>query len=264
MLGGWHRAPFIYNVQELYPDIAINLGAVRNRTAIRLLFALERFVYARAARITLIAERMRRRLVEKGVPAARTVVIPNFVDMTLLRAVPSPNEFTREADIDGRFVICYAGNLGPAQGLETLLDAARLVADEPAIVLVLVGGGTLWNHLGTRIREEAAVERAPGGASAVLRACPRSTARPTCRSCRRRPRPEADAVPSKVYRIMACGGAVLAATDAAVGSRAPDRRRWVRIRRVHRSRRRPLRRPSATPSDHRESWPPWARPAGAT
>ena len=52
-------------------------------------------------------------------------MIPNFVDMDVLHAVPSPNGFSREAGIDGRFVVCYAGNLGPAQGLETLLDAAR-------------------------------------------------------------------------------------------------------------------------------------------
>jgi colanic acid biosynthesis glycosyl transferase WcaI len=213
MLGGWHRAPFIYNVQELYPDIAINLGAVRNRTAIRLLFALERFVYARAARITLIAERMRRRLVEKGVPAARTVVIPNFVDMTLLRAVPSPNEFTREADIDGRFVICYAGNLGPAQGLDTLLDAARLVADEPAIVLVLVGGGTLWNHLGTRIREEQ-LSNVRLVAHQPFSRVPEIYGASHLSVVSQAAATGSDAVPSKVYRIMACGGAVLAATDA--------------------------------------------------
>jgi colanic acid biosynthesis glycosyl transferase WcaI len=213
LLGIWHRAPFIYNVQELYPDIAINLGAVRNPAAIRLLYALERFVYRRAARVTLIADRMRRRLIEKGIPPERTAVIPNFVDADLLRAVPAPNGFTREAGIDARFVVCYAGNLGPAQGLETLVDAARLLADEPAIVVVLVGGGTLWDHLAARIRDErlsnvrlvahqpfARVPEIYGAShlSVVSQAAATGS----------------DAVPSKVYRIMACGGAVLAATDA--------------------------------------------------
>jgi colanic acid biosynthesis glycosyl transferase WcaI len=213
LLGAWHRAPFIYNVQELYPDIAINLGAVRNRTAIHVLFALERFVYKRAARITLIADRMRRRLIEKGVRAERTAVIPNFVDVDVLHQVPAPNGFTREVDIDGRFVVCYAGNLGPAQGLDTLLDAARELADEPAIVVVLVGGGTLWEHLATRIREERLTNvrlvahqpfsRVPeiyGASDLSVVSQAASTG--------------SDAVPSKVYRIMACGGAVLAATDA--------------------------------------------------
>lgn len=213
LLGSWHRAPFIYNVQELYPDIAINLGAVRNRLAIRLLFALERFVYARAARVTLIADRMRRRLIEKGVPPGRTAVIPNFVDVNLLRAVPAPNGFTSEAGIDGRFVVCYAGNLGPAQGLDTLLDAARLLADEPAIVVVLVGGGTLWDHLAGRIRDER-LSNVRLVAHQPFSRVPEIYGASQLSVVSQAAATGSDAVPSKVYRIMACGGAVLAATDA--------------------------------------------------
>lgn len=213
LLGVWHRAPFVYNVQELYPDIAINLGAVRNRMAISMLFALERFVYARATYVTVIADRMQRRLLEKGVAAARTTVIPNFVDADVLRVVPAPNSFSRQADVDGRFVVCYAGNLGPAQGLEVLLDAARLLADEPAIVIVLVGGGTLWDRLADRIRDERLtnvrlIEHQPftrvpeiygtSDLSVVAQAAATGS----------------DAVPSKVYRIMACSGVVLAITEA--------------------------------------------------
>lgn len=212
LLGAWHRAPFVYNVQELYPDIAINLGALKNRTAIRAAFALERFVYRHAGRVTVIADRMRRRLLEKGVPADRIAVVPNFVDTRALAAVPAPNEFTREQGLDGRFVVCYAGNLGPAQGLDALLDAAKFLADRPDIAFVLVGGGTLWDDLGARIRAEGLANvhlvahqpfaRVPEiyGAS-DLSVVPQAAAIGS------------DAVPSKVYRIMSCGGAVLAATD---------------------------------------------------
>lgn len=214
VLGLWHRAPFIYNVQEIYPDIAINLGAVRNPALIRVLFALERFVYRRAARITLIADRMRRRLLEKGVPPEKTLVIPNFVDLDSLRAVPAPNSFTREFGLDGLFVVSYAGNLGPAQGLETLLDAASLLAKDVSIVVVLIGSGSLRASLEERIGREHLTNvrliayqpfsRVPeiygaSDLSVVAQAISTGT----------------DAVPSKVYRIMACGGAVLAATDPA-------------------------------------------------
>ncbi|MEZ5290847.1 MAG: glycosyltransferase family 4 protein [Vicinamibacterales bacterium] len=212
LLGRWHRAPFVYNVQELYPDIAINLGAVRHPVAIRLLFGLERFVYARASAITVIAERMRRRLLDKGVAPDKVSVIPNFVDTSDLRAVPAPNGFSAELGLDGRFVVCYAGNLGPAQGLDTLLDAAARLQDDPRIAVVLVGGGTHWHHLARRIRDErlANVHLVPHqpyarvpeiyGAS-DLSVVPQAAAI------------GADAVPSKVYRIMACGRVVLAATE---------------------------------------------------
>jgi colanic acid biosynthesis glycosyl transferase WcaI len=214
LLGRWHRAPFIYNVQELYPDIAINLGAVRRPWVIRMLFALERFVYARAARIAVIADRMRQRLLEKGVAAERVVVIPNFVDTTTLEPVPAPNAFTREFGLDGRFLVTYAGNLGQAQGLETLLDAANLLRDEPAIVVAMIGSGGMWDTLAARIAAERLenvrllpylpFSRVPEiyGASRLSVVAQAAAI-------------GADAVPSKVYRIMASRSVVLAATDDA-------------------------------------------------
>lgn len=212
LLGLWHRAPFIYNVQEIYPDIAINLGAVRNRMAIALLFRLERFVYARAAAITVIAERMRQRLLEKGVPPGKITVVPNFVDADALVAVPAPNAFTREHGLDGQCVVTYAGNLGPAQGLEALLDAAQRLAGMPGVAIVLIGGGTLWGTLAARIETEGLrnVRLIPFQPYSRM---PEIYGASTLSVVMQAAATGSDAVPSKVYRIMACGRPVLAATD---------------------------------------------------
>ncbi len=212
LLGRWHRAPFVYNVQEIYPDIAINLGAVRNPTLIRILFGVERFVYRRAARVTLIAERMRERLRGKGVPDQQLAVIPNFVDVDVLSVVAAPNGFSREFALDGRFVVTYAGNIGPAQGLESLLDAAPLLSDLPDVVIALIGDGSLASAFAERIRRDrlenvrlipyqpfARVPEIYGASDLSVVAQAVATG--------------ADAVPSKLYRIMACGRAVLAVTD---------------------------------------------------
>lgn len=212
LLGAWHGAPYVYNVQELYPDIAINLGALKNPTAIRAAFALERFVYRHAGRVTVIANRMRRRLLEKGVPEDRIAVVPNFVDTEELAAVPAPNGFTREQGLDGRFVVCYAGNLGPAQGLDSLLEAAKTLVDAPEIAFVLVGGGTLWDHLAARIQAEGLtnvhlVAHQPYARVPEIYGASDLSIVPQAATI------GSDAVPSKVYRIMSCGGAVLAATD---------------------------------------------------
>ncbi|MEO5823155.1 MAG: glycosyltransferase family 4 protein [Vicinamibacteraceae bacterium] len=213
LLGWWHRAPFLYLVNELYPDIAIALGAVKNRTAIRLLYVLERFVYRRAALILPIANRMHQRLLDKGVPAGKLALLPNFVDADALTPVPAPNALTRELGLDGRFIVSYAGNLGPAQGLGTLLDAAAQLRDLEPVVIVLIGAGSMWDVLERRIREEghtnvrlvpylpfARVPEIYGATNLSLVPLAASTG--------------ADAVPSKVFRIMACNGAVLAMTDA--------------------------------------------------
>ena len=96
-------------------------------------------MYARARIITVIAARMRRRILDKAVPAAKVRRIPNFVDVNDLAPLPKANAFSREHGLDRAFVVTYAGNMGPAQGLETVLDAASLLNHEPGLMFLLVG-----------------------------------------------------------------------------------------------------------------------------
>jgi colanic acid biosynthesis glycosyl transferase WcaI len=205
--------PFVYNVQEIYPDIAINLGALRNATAIRAMYALERFVYRRARAITVIAPRMRERLIDKGVPPDKVRVIPNFVDLEDLSPRPKDNPFSREFGVHDKFVMSYAGNLGPAQGLECFVDAAALLRDRPDVRLLLIGDGMLAEPLRSRaatlnLRNLVVIPHQPYsrvpdiyGASDL---CVVAQAIAT----------GSDAIPSKVYRIMACDRPIVAATDA--------------------------------------------------
>jgi len=212
VLGTLRSVPFVYNVQEIYPDIAINLGALKNPVLIWAMLALERFVYRRARTITAISPRMRERLVEKGVAPAKVIVIPNFVDLEDLAPRPKDNAFSREFHVHDKFVLSYAGNLGPAQGLKSFVDAADRLRDCPDVRLMLIGDGILADQL----RELAAARglsnlllvpyqpysRVPDiyGASDV---CVVAQAAATA----------SDAIPSKVYRIMACERPVIAATE---------------------------------------------------
>jgi colanic acid biosynthesis glycosyl transferase WcaI len=212
VLGGLRSAPFVYNVQEIYPDIAINLGALRNPSAIRVMYALERFVYRRARAITVIAPRMRERLLDKGVPSPKVVVIPNFVDLGDLSPRPKDNPFSREYRVHDKFVVSYAGNLGPAQGLECFVDVAALLREHPDVRLLLIGDGMLAEPLRARAAAQGlsnllvipyqpyAVVPDIYGASDV---CVVAQAAAT----------GSDAIPSKVYRIMACERPIVAATD---------------------------------------------------
>ena len=212
MLSLVRSTPFVYNVQEIYPDIAINLGALRNRTAIQLMYGLERFVYRRARAIAVIAPRMRDRLLEKGVAPAKVVVVPNFVDMSDLSPRPKDNPFSRAYGVHDKFVVSYAGNLGPAQGLECFVDVAALLRDRPDVRLLLIGDGMLAEPLRSRAAAQGlsnllviayqpyAVVPDIYGASDVC-VVPQASATGS------------DAIPSKVYRIMACERPIVAATD---------------------------------------------------
>jgi colanic acid biosynthesis glycosyl transferase WcaI len=135
------RSSVVYNVQEIYPDVAVQLGALRNRTLISLLRRLERFVYDKANVVTVISEGMVANLRSKGVPAAKLQLIPNYVDALELPAADRPNAFSAAHGLDGRFVVTYAGNIGRPQGLDVVVDAAAALRHDAAMLFVIVGDG---------------------------------------------------------------------------------------------------------------------------
>ena len=213
LLGRAYGAPFIYNVQELYPDIAVALGAIKNPRIISALLALERFVYARARLITVIGEGMRRRIIAKGVPTEKVRLIPNFVDVGYMQPLSKDNPFSRQHGLVGSFVVTYAGNMGPAQGLRTILDAAALLADEPGLLFLLVGEGSQHAELKAtaQAKQLANVMVLPHHPYELV---PQIYAASDLCVVPLAGQTGADAIPSKVYRIMACERAVLACTDA--------------------------------------------------
>lgn len=212
LLGVLYRVPFIYNVQEIYPDIAIRLGAVRNRWIIAFLHRLEKFVYSKSSKVTVIASRMREQLLEKGVSRDKVCIIPNFVDVSDLVPLPKDNDFSRQYNLQDKFVVSYAGNMGPAQGLENMIDAAKILRDEERIRFLIMGDGILRESLRRRIEiyginNVVFLSYQPfslmGQAYAASDLCLVPQAVET----------GFEAVPSKVYRIMACARPVLAVTD---------------------------------------------------
>jgi len=212
MLGRFHRAPYIYNVKELYPDLAINLGALRNTHLIRLMRLLERFVYRKASAITVIAPRMREVILQRGVGPHKVSVIPDSVDTDNLRPLPKDNDFTRQHKIHNKFVVSYAGNMGPAQGLASFIEAAHLLRDETDIHFLMMGNGILREKLERQVmrlnlsnftflpyQSYASMPQIYAGSDLNLVPLVGGL--------------DADAIPSKVYSIMAAERAMVASTN---------------------------------------------------
>lgn len=132
-LAGWllsllKGAKFIYDVRELWPDVPVRLGLLKNKWAIQAVYALEHFVYARTAAITTIARSFIDNLVRRGVPREKLFFTPNFVDVDLVAPRSKDNAFAREHGLVDKFVVFYAGNIGLTQGLDTLLvEMGRLL-----------------------------------------------------------------------------------------------------------------------------------------
>ena len=135
------RIPFVYNVQDIWPDVVIRAGVMTNPRTISLFRRMERYVYRRATALVVISEGFRRNLLSKGVPPDKIQVIPNFFDTDFVRPLPRQNGFSTSNGLDDKFVVLFAGNIGYSQGLETVLDAALLLRDLEDVLVLIVGNG---------------------------------------------------------------------------------------------------------------------------
>ena len=135
------RVPYVAIMQDVFPEIAVELGRLRNPLLIGSLRSLVRFGLRRATRVVGIGETMRSRLIEKGVPAERVEVIRNWVDTTDVTPQPRVNPWGRERDLADKFVVMHSGNVGYAQDLEVLVRSATFLRDLDALRIVIIGSG---------------------------------------------------------------------------------------------------------------------------
>jgi colanic acid biosynthesis glycosyl transferase WcaI len=136
----WGR-PSVVNVQDLFPQYAIDAGLMTYPAIIRSFRTLERFIYRNATALVVHSEGNRAHVVAHGAPPNRVRVIPNWADTTYIRPLPRHDVLSAEWDLDHKFVVEYAGTMGYQQDLETVLDAAALLRDHSDIAFLLIGDG---------------------------------------------------------------------------------------------------------------------------
>lgn len=212
------RAPFVFNVQDVFPDVAVEVGAISNQRVIRLLEGLERFVYRRADAVTVLSEDLRGNVESKirsettdDRDADKVRLIPNFVDVERIRPQDRDNAYRSEFGLGTRTVVMYAGNLGFSQPLELMVEAARELAHRDDVVFVINGDGSRRRELESLasgldnivFSDYQPVDRlaevlAAGDVHVI--ALRRGLAK--------------SSVPSKLYSILAAGRAVLASLDS--------------------------------------------------
>ena len=157
--------PFVYNIQDLYPEMAVGGNIVRPSAAVRLWERLHRRALKSARRVIVIGDDMRDRIIDKGVASARVAVVRAGVRMapSLANSLdpPSrPHPVEREIRCGFRFVALHAGNLGFYGAWDTLLDAGHLLGDD-GLGLVFVGDGAQKGLLTTQAAGMAAVRFLP-------------------------------------------------------------------------------------------------------
>jgi glycosyltransferase involved in cell wall biosynthesis len=157
LLGRWVRGrPYVLEIRDLWPDLPVAMGLVRNPVLKWILYGWERLSYRRALRLVALAPGIQHAIAEKaGVPAAHITMVPNGSDIEGLRPLARrPRRVLPVAD--ERMVLAYAGTFGIANGLDAVLDAARVLKRRGAdgACFVLMGDGREKAHLAERIRSE--------------------------------------------------------------------------------------------------------------
>jgi glycosyltransferase involved in cell wall biosynthesis len=135
------RKPFLLEIRDLWPEFAIEMGVLTNPILKRLSRWLERFLYRHADHLLVNSPAYRDYLKRKGVPETKISFVPNGVDVTMFDPSARGEAIRRRFDLDGTLVAVYAGAHGPANDLDTILDAADLVRDQDQIRFLLVGDG---------------------------------------------------------------------------------------------------------------------------
>lgn len=206
------RKPAVYSVADLYPDVGINLGIFRNKLVIKAVGWLENYCLKRASRVRILSKSFAANLLKRGLAESKLALIYDWVDTEAVRPLPKDNRFAVEHGLADRFTVLYAGNIGPVQGLDSVLDAARLVADDPDICFAFVGDGAARSALLSKARQLQLdnvrfIPYQPRGRMPEVF----STGDISLVSLRRGS--GFGALPSKTFQILACGRPVVASVD---------------------------------------------------
>jgi glycosyltransferase involved in cell wall biosynthesis len=143
LIGMQRHVPFVYDVQDIWPDEALASGVLSEGAVARGLGRLERFVYRRADHLLTATAAARDNLIGKGVASTDVTAMPQWIDLAPFdidnAAARTATRGTR--GWDDAFVVMYAGNVGIAQGLDTAIDAMARLPTSARMRLVLVGDG---------------------------------------------------------------------------------------------------------------------------
>ena len=140
-IGGLRRVPFIYEIQDMWPETLAATGMVSSKRALNAVDVLAKQVYGQAAAITVISPGFKRNLISKGVNADKIHVVPNWADEDTYYPVDRDERLAQESGLEDRFNVVYAGNMGTAQALQNVIKSAVLLSDVRNLQFVFIGNG---------------------------------------------------------------------------------------------------------------------------
>lgn len=137
-----YRAPFVYDIQDLWPDTLIATGMLNNQKILKIIDRYCRIIYSRASRIVVLSQGFKKLLISRGVPSSKIDVIYNWCDEKQTKNFESAEYLRKQYSLAGKFNIVFAGTMGKAQALSSMLDVAVKLQDSFSdIQFVFIGEG---------------------------------------------------------------------------------------------------------------------------
>lgn len=160
LLGGFlkkkHNVPFVYNLQDIFPDSLVGTGLSKQGSLLyKIGKKIENYTYSKADKIIVISEDFKKNIIAKGVPEEKIEVVYNWVDENAVVPVAKEdNPLFDELGISrDKFHVVYAGNLGNAQNIDVIIDAANVLKEENNVEFLIFGTGGLKDQFVAKVND---------------------------------------------------------------------------------------------------------------
>jgi colanic acid biosynthesis glycosyl transferase WcaI len=147
------RIPYVFDVEDFQPDAAADMQMLPS-WALSFLYKVEKAAYRHARLVSTLTPKMRKKIIDKGVPADKVEIIEPRMDDSLVNLLPEEGRAFRQCyDLGENFLVTHSGNMGMKQGLDVVLDAAALNCADDSTLFLFVGDGTDCERIQSRAAE---------------------------------------------------------------------------------------------------------------
>lgn len=149
----FRRIPFVYNIQDLWPDTLLSTGMFNNKLGLKMVNGWCNFVYKRAAKVVVIAPGVKQTLIKRGVSPDKIEIVYNWCDDSLIYRENPDLNLKKSLAMDGKFNIVFAGNMGKAQAMDSVIDAAEIISrTNNDVQFVFIGSGVEVDRLKEKVK----------------------------------------------------------------------------------------------------------------
>jgi len=156
-VGAVKRRPWIFELRDIWPESIRAVGAMKKERLLDLLERLELFLYRKATAMVSVTNAFKQNLVDRGIDPAKIFVVTNGVDTSRFAPIPKDQALLADLQLNDAFVAGYIGTHGMAHGLDTVIDAAKVLANTERaarIRIVMLGDGAHRQRLEDRAKDE--------------------------------------------------------------------------------------------------------------